>query len=523
MLLFTNHPTGLAILFLTEMWERFSYYGMRALLIYYLTRHFLFSDSEAYGLYGSYAAMVYALPVIGGLLADRYLGARKAVAMGAVLLCIGHLVMAFEGNPAVNTENGVVRDTLALNVLYLALALIAVGVGLLKPNISTLVGKLYSPGDNRRDSGFTIFYMGINLGAMTATLFCGWLGETYGWPYGFGMAGIGMLAGLTIFLTGQKHLPPDRIDSTERATERVELLSLFKQASTWFYISVAVLSVWWCLQYSQVVQGFLLLVATLSLVGLVIFSLFQCTGDERKNMLVMISLIACSVLFWAFFEQAGTSLSLFTERNLDKNLFGFDILPSQFQSLNPAFILLLAPLFAWLWQKLATLQIEPNIPLKFALAILQVGAGFGMLVIGATYADSNGQVALIWLVLAYLLHTTGELCLSPVGLSMVTKLSVTRIVGLVMGVWFLSSAFASNLAALIAKTASLDQLDGSEISGQAGLVIYTNLFGHLAVIALIAGIALLILSPWLGRQITLQGSDELAEDGVRGQLKGSGS
>lgn len=499
-----RHPPGLFILFLTEMWERFSYYGMRALLIYYLTRHFLFSDSEAYALYGSYTAMVYALPVIGGLLADRYLGARKAVILGALLLTFGHFVMTFEGQ-------GGREDYFALQTLHLALALIAVGVGLLKPNISTLVGKLYGLADARRDSAFTIFYMGINIGAAAATLVCGYLGEVYGWRYGFGAAGIGMLFGLIAFVLGQKYLlghdeprNPEKL-TAQMLPARLSRWGLFISAEIliWIGILVAVLVVWQMLQYDWLVQGFLLTTAITCVSGLMLFSLLRCTPLERTNMLIMMFLIACSVLFWSLFEQAGTSMSLFTERNLNRTLFGYNIQPSQFQSFNPVFIILLAPLFAWGWQKLSMLKLEPGLPTKFGLGIIQVGLGFGMLIVGGTQADTNGQVALIWMVLAYLLHTTGELCLSPVGLAMVTRLSVARIVGLSMGVWFLSSAFAANLAALIARETSLEQADGSKATGTAALDIYTEVFTHLTFIAIVAGGLVLIASPWLTKHIRI--------------------
>lgn len=500
--MFRGHPTGLAVLFFTEMWERFSYYGMRALLVYYLTRHFLFSDNQAYSLYGSYTAMVYALPVIGGLLADRYLGARKAIILGALLLTAGHLVMAFEGDGASGSRAGtIIQDNFALQTLYMALALIAVGVGLLKPNISILVGKLYALDDTRRDSAFTIFYMGINLGAMTATLLCGWLGETYGWPYGFGAAGIGMLTGLVVFLTNQRHLLGHAEPPNLKALQASRQFGLSIEHWIWVGIAGAVLVVWRSLQYDWLIQGFLLITAVVSLVGLIIFLLVRCTGQERTNMLVMLFLIAFSVLFWSLFEQAGTSLSLFTERNVNKEMFGYNIQPSQFQSLNPAFIILLAPLFAWGWQKLSALKIEPNVPAKFALGIIQVGLGFYALVIGASYADTDGQVALIWLVLAYFLHTVGELCISPVGLSMVTRLAVGRVVGLVMGIWFLSSAFAANLGALIAQATSLENDDGARVVGAEALEVYSNVFGVLASLAIALGILLLVVAPWLGRKI----------------------
>ena len=502
-----GHPPGLAVLFLTEMWERFSYYGMRALLIYYLTRHFLMNDGDAAILYGSYTAMVYALPVIGGLIADRYLGARKSVTLGALLLTAGHFVMAFEGDAAMRIGGEVVRDAWGLQTLYLALALIAVGVGLLKPNISIIVGKLYAIDDPRRSGAFTIFYMGINLGAAVATVLCGYLGETYGWPYGFGAAGIGMLFGLLIFLSGQKylhgHAEPPAPDQLKQPW-----LGLNLERWLWVGILVAVFIVWRGLQYDWLVQGFLVITAVACAVGLALFAFLACRGAERANMLIMMLLIFFSVFFWSLFEQAGTSLSLFAERNLDRSLFGYEIKPSQFQAVNPAFIMLLAPLFAWFWGWCAASKREPSLPIKFAFAIILVGLGFYALIIGANFADSDGQVAMVWLVLAYFLHTTGELCLSPVGLAMVTQLSVARIVGIVMGVWFLSSAFAANLGALIARTASLDQVDGSKLTGTAALEVYTGLFANLGQVALVIGLGLLIAAPWLAKHIRIPKSSE---------------
>ncbi|MDA0273236.1 MAG: peptide MFS transporter, partial [Proteobacteria bacterium] len=435
-----GHPRGLFVLFMTEMWERFSYYGMRALLILYLTKHFLFGDKDAGLLYGSYASLVYAMPVLGGLVADRYLGFKKAIMFGAVLLVIGHLGMAFEGSPSIMVDGIVMRESLYEQTFYLSLAFIIVGVGFLKASISTIVGQLYGATDPRRDAGFTIFYMGINLGAFVATLLCAYLGETYGWRYGFGAAGIGMLIGLATFIHGDKYLqgvgePPEAANLSKPV-----IAGLNKEWFIYLVGLIAVVGVWQMIQRTGDLGILLVLVGFLVAGWLIWFSLSKCTSVERDRMLVMLALIALSVCFWALFEQAGSSLTLFTDRNV---AMGNVFTAGMFQSLNPMFIIMFAPLFAWVWVKLGQRGMEPSTPMKFGLGIFQVGLGFAALILGASLAGPDGKVAVVWLALMYLLHTTGELCLSPVGLSMVTRLSVARVGGMMMGVWFLSSSFAA--------------------------------------------------------------------------------
>jgi POT family proton-dependent oligopeptide transporter len=498
-----GHPKGLFILFFAEMWERFSYYGMRALLTLYLTKHMLFGDEQAALIYGSYTSLVYAVPVLGGLIADRYLGFRKAVTLGAILLVAGHFGMAFEGSPASQliSDQGdlsVQRDPLYEQIFYLSLALIIVGVGFLKPNISTIVGRLYATEDPRRDSGFTIFYMGINVGALVATLLCGYLGETYGWKYGFGLAGIGMLFGLATFQWGQPFLqghaePPDE----ELLQERL-IAGISREWLIYLGAILGVVAAW------QVVQRSGELGMALSVFGGVIvawfiwFSLNKCDAVERDRMLVMLVLIVVSVLFWALFEQAGTSLTLFTDRNVT---MGTMFTASMFQSFNPLFIIILAPLFALLWVTLSKWGLEPSTPAKFGLGIVQVGLGFAVLVFGAAQAGPDGKVAVIWLVLMYLLHTTGELCLSPVGLSMVTKLSVSRVAGMMMGVWFLSASFAAYAAGLIAGETAIENHGEEAIDPLMSLSVYTGVFEQLALVALIMGAVVLACSPYLHRRM----------------------
>ena len=496
-----GHPKGLYICFGTELWERFSFYGMKYLLLLYLTKYHLFSDASGLGVLGSYASLVYAMPVLGGLIADRFIGMRKAVTLGGILLVAGHLGMAFEGEAARETANGIVRDEQALSVFYLSLALIVVGVGFLKPNISTVVGKLYAEGDPRRDAGFTIFYMGINVGAFTATLLCGWLGEVYGWSWGFGAAGIGMLLGLILFQWGQKYLmghgEPADPDQLSRPTG---LPGLTIERAIYLGSGLMVAIVWQLVQLTDTVGTLLDFLSLTVLAGLAWFLFFRCDKVERDRMFVLIVLTLSTVIFWALFEQAAGSMTLYADRVTDKMLFGIPLTAAQFGAANALFIFLLAPLFALLWTRLNARGWEPSTPVKFAFGIAQAGLGFGALVYGAQFPDQAGIVSAWWLVLAYLLHTMGELCLSPVGLSAVTKLAVPSVVGVMMGTWFLASAYSSYVAAQIATIAARPEgEDGLNLT--EALAGYTDLFSQLLTIGLIGGATLLVLSPVLKRMM----------------------
>ena len=430
---FLGHPKGLFVCFATEMWERFSYYGMRALLILYLTKHWEFSDATSYLIYGAYTSLVYIMPVFGGMLADQILGSKKAVTYGAILLVFGHLGMTVESNE---------------QIFYLSLALIVSGVGFLKPNISTMVGALYDEGDPRRDSGFTIFYMGINIGAFTATLLCGYLGEEIGWAYGFGAAGIGMLLGLIIFLWGQKYLEGLAEPPSNKYMTKINGISY----EHWAYISgvVMVLVTWFLVQNSQLVGQLLGGFGIIFIGAWLLYALLKCAPEERDRLIVVGILILFSLIFWALFEQAGSSLNILTDRGVDRVIFGWEVPASMFQSLNAGFIFTIAPLFALLWIALAKRNMEPSTPIKFSIGIMLVGLGFLALVYGMNSSEGL-QTGVIWIVLIYLLHTLGELCLSPVGLSSVTKLSPQRIVGFMMGMWFFASAAGNYVASLIAK------------------------------------------------------------------------
>ena len=445
-----KQPRALYMLFFAEMWERFSFYGMRALLTLYLVRQLFAemsatdSDAKAKGIYAAYGALVYATLFVGGIFADRLLGYKRAVMLGSVLMALGHFVMAIE------TEF----------FLYVALAFLIVGNGFFKPNISSIVGGLYSDrNDPRRDGAFTIFYMGINLGAGVAPLLCGYLGETYGWSYGFGLAGIGMLAGLVVFGFGAKQLGDNGDPPNDTLNQKVAGLSIENWTYAGAFASVAAFAL--LVRYFEL-MSYVLTPFSLLVVGIIFVAAIRDTKIVRERLFVVLILLFFSTLFWAFFEQAGSSLTLFTDTNVERH----GLPASVFQSVNPAFILLLAPVFSALWVGLARRHKEPSIPVKFALGIAQLGVGFLVLAWSGAFAvdgeisisGENGSeitqaaavVPLLFLIGGYLLHTTGELCLSPIGLSMVTKLSPHKITAMVMGGWFLSSAMAHHLAGLIA-------------------------------------------------------------------------
>ena len=477
---FLGHPKGLFVCFATEMWERFSYYGMRALLILYLTKHWEFSDATSYLIYGAYTSLVYIMPVFGGMLADQILGSKKAVTYGAILLVIGHLGMTIETNE---------------QIFYLSLALIVSGVGFLKPNISTMVGALYEEGDPRRDSGFTIFYMGINIGAFTATLLCGYLGEQVGWAYGFGAAGIGMIFGLIIFLWGQKYLEGLAEPPSSKYLKKMNGISF----EYWAYISgiIMILITWFLVQNTQLVGQLLGGFGAIFIGAWLLYALFRCAPDERDRLIVVGILILFSLIFWALFEQAGSSLNILTDRGVNRVMFGWEVPASMFQSLNAGFIFTIAPLFAMLWIALAKRNMEPSTPIKFSIGIIFVGLGFLALVYGMS--SSQGlQTGIFWIILIYLLHTLGELCLSPVGLSSVTKLSPQRIVGFMMGMWFFASAAGNYVAGLIARaTASESSEVSNDIFNLAQKQSFMDVYTDVGLIAIACGIFLALLTPIL--------------------------
>jgi len=494
-----NHPKGLFILFFAEMWERFSYYGMRALLVLYLTKHFLFDKQEAYGLYGAYTTLVYITPVIGGILADRYLGPRKAVLIGAILLVLGHLGMAVEGEPVLDAAD---RSATVMNIFYMSLALIIAGVGFLKANISTIVGELYKKGDERRDGAFTIFYVGINLGAFGGSLIAGYLGETYGWKYGFGLAGIGMLAGLIVFMWGRPLLEGAGESPNPELLKKKRFAGLSTEWLIYLGTFLATIFIWWVVR-DQGTVGVLLSLAGLIVVSYILYrSVFTLKAHARNRIIAAMFLISVQVLFWGLFEQAGSSLSLFTDEAVDRNIMGQEIKTSVFQSLNAMYIVLLGPLFAALWIWLGKRGLDPSAPAKFGLGVIQLGLGFLVLVWGASAAGSN-LTPVIFIFLIYLLHTTGELCLSPVGLSAMTRLSTPNMVGLIMGTWFLASGAGNFVASMIAQATAAEGGGTEQV-----LSVYSNV-GWMAVAV---GVGLIVISPLIKKMMHLDTLESDAEE-----------
>ncbi len=463
---FAGHPKGLYMLFFAEMWERFSYYGMRALLIFYLTKHWLVSDGKANLIYGAYASLVYITPVLGGYLADRYLGQRKAVLFGGLLLAIGHSLMAVEGN-------GGQADP-ALNVFWAALAFIIVGSGFLKANISVMVGQLYKLTDVRRDGAYTIFYMGINVGAAIGTILVGYLGETIGWGYGFGLAGIGMLAGLIVFVLGKGAL--------NGAGEAPAPLTKSREITLYTIGVLSVGVIWFLIQYQSVIQN-LLIVSGLVLLGYVLYETFKLPKEPRERMFAILFLISLNPLFWGLFEQAGGSMSLFTDRYVDRG----SAPASLFQSINPIYIILFAPVFAGLWQWLGRRGKEPSAPAKFGLALAQMGLANLVLVWGAEAFGIAAMTPVLFVFLYYLFATTGELCLSPVGLSAMNRLAPSYLASLIMGAWFYMTAVGNFVAGKIGEATGGH---GGEMSKEKLLEIY-ELFGW---ISIAAAVVVLLLS-----------------------------
>jgi POT family proton-dependent oligopeptide transporter len=529
-----GHPTGLYTLFFAEMWERFSFYGMRALLVLYMLNGFLqYDDAQAFAVYGAYGALVYATPFIGGIIADRFLGARKAVVLGGLFMAAGHLLMSIEER----------------NMFFLALALLIVGNGFFKPNISTIVGSLYDGTDLNRDGGFTIFYMGINLGAASASLLCGYLGQTYGWHYGFGLATIGMLIGIAIFVLpatlarfgilfgalgigggmifassgavklaingfvglamvaagvvafiamGRGGIPDDAGLAPNPEALKKPIAGIPAEYALYIgaLLSVPVFAL--LVDRNEIATWVLSIGGGAALMYIVVEA-FRSSKEERDRLFVVLTLMFFSMFFWAFFEQAGSSMTAFTDRNVNRVIGGSEIPASEFQAANPIFIIIFAPVFSVMWDWLNRKGFEPSTPTKFALGLLQLGLGFVVLWYGAQNADSTGMVAVNWLILGYLLHTTGEICLSPVGLGMVTRLSPKRIVSTVMGAWFLATAFSHQLAGLIAQFTAVDSHgDGGGAANPLETIqVYGDVFGQIGVVAIGASVLCFLLVPFL--------------------------
>jgi POT family proton-dependent oligopeptide transporter len=522
-----GHPKGLFYLFFAELWERFSYYGMRALLMLYMVNEFFtyitdeaYREEMSFGIFAAYGSLVYATPVLGGMIADKFIGFKKSIMLGGILMALGHFSMAFYFKSDV-----LGFEVSAINhfFFYTALALLIVGNGFFKPNISTMVGRLYPEGDDRRDSGFTIFYMGINAGAFLAPLVCGWLGYEYGWHYGFGAAGIGMIAGLLVFMKGMN----DGVfgDNGQQPIEYIEK-KMYGMRTDYFFYLVAALMVpiaAFLVKYNalEVLEGMHLHSALLSLLGVIILGILGKKMIELSRMEVfrLLSVLVLTLLitvFWSFFELAGTAITLFAERNVNLTLLN----ASQTNAINPGYIIFLAIPFSMMWVYLSKTQRNPTTPNKFALGILQLGLGFIVFAMSAQYMDAAGRTPFMFLMIGYLLLTTGELFISPIGLSKVTELSPKSMTAFMMGVYFLSSSYAHYISGAIAKlttsnesgvipepgfmTTIIEKVTGfaggyseSTVEGVQSLVSYTSVFTQVGVVAIGMAILAFILSPVL--------------------------
>lgn len=492
---FFGHPTGLSTLFFTEMWERFSYYGLRPLLVLFMSAAlaeggFGIERSQASAIVGIYAASVYLASLPGGWVADRLLGLRRAIMLGAVLISLGHIsigLSSFAHSPV---------------PFFLGLIFIVLGTGLLKPNISAIVGDLYPEGGARRDAGFSIFYMGINTGAFAGQIVTGLLGEKFGWHWGFGAAGVGMLIGLVWFGMRARHtlgnlgLDISRDPDPVKQARQERIMKLVLAAGLGVLVLVIILAATGVIPLNPQAIGqrmTVVLVLTAVVYFLYVFIFGGLNREEKKRVLVIFILFVFAAIFWAAFEQAPTSLNLFAKDFTDRTIFGFEVPAIWFQSVNSVFIILLAPVFAAIWLALGRRNANPASPLKFSLGLLFAGIGFALMIPAANLVVGSGgaiKVSPWWLVFSYLLQTAGELCLSPVGLSTMTKLSPRKYVGQMMGIWFLATSVGNLIAGLVGGNVDPEKLDQ-----MPGLFIGTTV----ALIA--AAILLAALSPFIKKLI----------------------
>ncbi len=501
-----GHPKGLIYLFFAELWERFSFYGMRALLVLYMTKQLLFTDDMAFGVYAAYMSLVYVTPMIGGILADKILGFRKSILLGGVLMALGHFFLTFE-TPF---------------FFYGSLGLIIVGNGFFKPNISSFVGDLYQQGDARRDSGFTIFYLGINLGAAIAPLACAWFAETYGWHYGFVLAGIGMIAGLLVFnnglkrnVFGDKGLVPNKVtyDTTTFGLNKGRIITIAA------FLSVPVFAL--IVKFHEF-EHYLVWVISGFLIFYIIYILKSVTAKEKKRLIVAVYFTILYTLFSAIFEQAGSSLTLFADRNV--NLVGMDAAGTN--SINAGFIILLAIPFSMLWTFLSKRKINPNSAIKFGLGLVFLGLGFIVFALSAHSIDVFARTSMMYLVFGYLVLTIGELFLSPIGLSKMTELSPLKYVAFIMGVWFSANFYGHFFAGKIAKLTTVTEGETNvftkgvfgdivefitgitpEIAMQNSdsyqqLYSYLSVYASFGVISVIVGIFAILISPIIKKMMS---------------------
>lgn len=490
----TGHPKGLYFLFFTEMWERFSYYGMRAIFILFMTKILLMKDADASQIYGSYTGLVYLTPLLGGYLCDKFLGNRRSIIIGGVMMALGQFCMFLSASAG--AHGGV-------SIMWLGLTVIIIGNGFFKPNISTMVGQLYPANDRRIDSAFTIFYMGINLGAFFSPLVCG----SMDFKWGFLAACIGMLIGLAVFIVYQKKyliseegkeigLPVKKLDVKSIATiiGSIAIIFFMLNFKQMFNSDVDIISYF--------IYGAMILMPILILTDKSLKSF------ELKRIVVILILVFFVIFFWGAFEQAGASLTLFADRQTERTLFGWEMPASYFQSVNPLAVIALAPIFTIIWGFLYIRKLEPSSPKKMAIGLALVALGYVVIAIAVKGLGIEDKVSMWWLIALYVIHTMGELCLSPIGLSMVSKLAPLRLSSLLMGTWFLGNAaankFAGTLSALIPPTAGAETSTGPTVYPSIVGFQITNLYEFFMVFIIMTGTAsliLFVLSSWLQKMM----------------------
>lgn len=474
--MFKEHPRGLYTLFFTEMWERMSYYGMRGILVLFMTATILEGGLEidavsASAIYGIYSACVYLVALIGGWLADRHIGQQKAILYGGIVIMLGHFLLAFTN----------------LQTFYLGLIFVVLGTGLLKPNISAIVGGLYEDDIEKKQSGFTIFYMSINIGSVLGFFICGYLGENVGWHYGFAAAGVGMALGLIQFLLTRKNLgsigsaPSVILNKDTKAKE----LKIFNFLMISFFI-VIFLGLFGFIKFDPIpvanmLTVFILLIAVSYF--LYLFTLGRLNIEERKKIILIMVLFFGAAFFWSGFDQAGSSFNIFAKEYTDRLVFGWEYPASWLQVLNPILVVILSPFMAYIWFFLGKRMLDPSLPFKFGLGLIFMAIGFLFIASGASIAIQEGSAGAKWLLLTYLFHTIGELTLSPIGLAAISNLSPKRFVGQMMGIWFLASSLGAIIAGLLSGQATYDGLDSMP-----------DLFNKIAILSSVIGLLLILIS-----------------------------
>jgi POT family proton-dependent oligopeptide transporter len=510
---FFGHPAGLGTLFFTELWERFSYYGMRALLVLFMTAAVVeggmgFDDPTANAIYGLYTAGVYLAALPGGWLADRIFGQQNAIWYGGIIIAAGHIVLSLPGFEVVPESYG----------FFLGLILIVVGTGLLKPNISSCVGELYPEGGSRRDAGYVIYYMGINVGAALGPFICGLLRVNMGWHWGFAAAAVGMIAGLIVYRITQRHLgefgkEPHPTPPEKQGQTKIMAWAIYAGTAALFVLALLALQGTVVMDARQMAEYSVYVivgVAVLFFARVLLDS--KLTKIERNRTVVLVALFIGAALFWSGFEQAGSSLNLFAERYTARELLGIVIPAEAFQSLNPVYILIFAPFFSALWINLGRRNLDPSIPMKFALGFAQLGIGFGFMWFAASLIQDGDQVLPTWLLLTYLFHTTGELCVSPIGLSATSKLAPRSYYSQMMGMWFFGAALGNLLAGLLAGEFSGDQVEQ-----------FPELYRQIVIFCGVVTVGFLVATPFLKKMAALDTpTDDLVREDEPGAYEGGG-